>query len=44
MFELTGGELFLLCFLVSAVLSWPWWPRAGEAIGKLLAGGDDERE
>jgi hypothetical protein len=40
MLGITGGELFLLCFIVGAVVSWPWWPRLGEAIAGLLAGAE----
>jgi hypothetical protein len=43
-FDLTGGELFVLCFLVLAVVSWPLWPRMGEAVFTLFAGPDNEKE
>ncbi len=38
MLGLTGGELFLVIFVTVAVVSAPWWPRLGAAIGELLAG------
>ena len=44
MFGLTAGELFLLGFIVVAVVSWPWWPRLGAAVAGLLAGGHERSE
>jgi hypothetical protein len=38
MFGLTGGELFVVVFIVVAVVSAPWWPRAGGAIAVALVG------
>ena len=32
MFGLTAGELFVVIFILVAVVSAPLWPRAGEAI------------
>jgi hypothetical protein len=31
---LTNGELFLVCFIVGAVLTAPLWPRLGEALAR----------
>jgi hypothetical protein len=47
MFGLTSGELFIVLFILVAVLSAPLWPRLGAAVySKLFAGstrtGDDE--
>lgn len=36
--ELTPGELFVVVFITVAVVSAPWWPRAGAALARLLAG------
>jgi hypothetical protein len=36
MLGLTNGELFVVVFIVVAVVSAPWWPRMGEALFKLL--------
>jgi hypothetical protein len=36
--DLTGGELFVIGFVVIAVVSAPWWPRLGAAIATRLAG------
>jgi hypothetical protein len=36
MLGLTNGELFVVVFIVVAVVSAPWWPRLGEAVFKLL--------
>ena len=38
MFGLTGGELFVIAFVVIAVVSASWWPRLGEAIMARLMG------
>ena len=43
MFDLTGGELFLACFIIAAVVSWSWWPRLGEAIAALFIRPDNDR-
>jgi hypothetical protein len=32
MFGLTNGELFVVVFIVVAVVSAPWWPKLGEAV------------
>jgi hypothetical protein len=37
MFELTGGEIIILGFVVASVVSWPWWPRLGEAVAMIGA-------
>ena len=37
MFGLTHGELFVVTFIVVAVVSAPWWPRLGGAIAVALA-------
>jgi hypothetical protein len=39
---LTGGELFVIGFVVIAVVSAPWWPRLGAAIAARLAGAPPE--
>jgi hypothetical protein len=31
-FGMTGGEIFVVLFVVTAVVSAPWWPRLGEAL------------
>ena len=41
--DLTTGELFLVCFIIIAVVSWSWWPRLGEMVAGLFAGPDDDR-
>ena len=38
MLGLTNGELFVVVFIVVAVVSAPWWPRLGGAIAVALAG------
>lgn len=38
MFGLTGGELFVIAFVVIAVVSAPWFPRLGAFIAVRLAG------
>jgi hypothetical protein len=38
MLGLTNGELFVVIFIVVAVVSAPWWPRAGGAIAGILSG------
>jgi hypothetical protein len=43
MLGLTGGELFVVVFIVVAVVSATWWPRAGAAIFEALVGSDDSR-
>lgn len=35
---LTPGEWFVVIFITLAVVSAPQWPRAGAAVGLLLAG------
>ena len=37
MLGLTNGELFVVVFLVVAVVSAPWWPRTGEAVAVALS-------
>ncbi|MEB2312865.1 MAG: hypothetical protein OZ921_08835 [Sorangiineae bacterium] len=32
------GEIFMVVFITVAVVSAPWWPRAGAAIAAALAG------
>jgi hypothetical protein len=43
MLGLTGGELFVVVFIVVAIVSASWWPRAGAAIFEALVGNDDSR-
>jgi hypothetical protein len=43
MLGLTFGELFVIGFVVIAVVSAPWWPRLGAAIAERLAGGAPEQ-
>ncbi len=38
MFDLTSGELFVVLFILIAVVSAPWWARAGAFVGRLFAG------
>jgi hypothetical protein len=38
MLGLTRGELFIVVFIVVAVVFYPWWPRLGGALGAALAG------
>lgn len=38
MLEMTPGELFIVVFVTVAVVSAPWWGRAGASIGRALAG------
>lgn len=35
LFGLTGGESFVVAFIVVAIVTAPWWPRLGE---RLVAG------
>jgi hypothetical protein len=42
MVDLSGGELFLVCFIAAAVLSSAWWPRLGDALAGLFAGPEPE--
>lgn len=37
MLEMTRGELFIVVFVTVAIISAPWWGRAGAALGRLLA-------
>lgn len=39
MFGLTGGELFIVLFILVAVVSAPLWPRLGAAVYLKLSGG-----
>ncbi|HEX7671956.1 MAG TPA: hypothetical protein VF395_20315 [Polyangiaceae bacterium] len=43
MLGLTGGELFVVVFIVVAVVSATWWPRTGAALFEALVGSDDSR-
>jgi hypothetical protein len=43
MLGLTFGELFVVVFIVVAVVSAAWWPRAGAALFEALVGDDDSR-
>jgi hypothetical protein len=38
MLGLNGGELFVIGFVVIAVVSARWWPMLGAAIAERLAG------
>jgi hypothetical protein len=38
MLGLTGGELFVIAFVVITVVSAPWWPRLGAALMTRLMG------
>jgi hypothetical protein len=42
MFGLTSGELFVVLFILVAVVSAPLWPRVGERIAVALAGGKQD--
>jgi hypothetical protein len=37
MLGLTSGEMFVVAFIVIAVVTAPFWPRLGEAIAGMLA-------
>jgi len=37
MLDLTQGELTIVVFVTVAIVSAPWWGRAGAAIGRKLA-------
>jgi hypothetical protein len=37
MLEMTQGELFIVVFVVLAVVSAPWWASAGGALGRWFA-------
>lgn len=37
MLEMTRGELFIVVFVTAAVITAPWWGKAGAAIGRRLA-------
>jgi len=37
MLEMTRGELFIVVFVTVAIVSAPWWGRAGAALGRVLA-------
>lgn len=43
MLGLTAGELFVVVFIVVAVVSAAYWPRAGSALFAALVGKDDSR-
>ncbi|HYO94132.1 MAG TPA: hypothetical protein VER33_06455 [Polyangiaceae bacterium] len=36
MFALTGGELFIIAFIIAAILSARYWPTFGERLVLLL--------
>lgn len=38
MFALSHGELFIVAFVVIAVVSARYWPRLGERLALMLAG------
>jgi hypothetical protein len=44
MLGLTHGELGLTAFIVAAILSARYWPRAGEWVAKRLTRGSDAEE
>jgi len=37
MFDLNSGELFVVVFILTAIVSAPLWPRAGEWIASRIA-------
>lgn len=37
MLEMTRGELFIVVFVTVAIVSAPWWGRAGAVLGRILA-------
>ena len=37
MLEMTRGELFIVVFVTVAIVSAPWWGRAGAVVGRILA-------
>lgn len=39
--ELTRGELFVVLFVLVAIVSFPVWPRVGERLGGLFGGRGD---
>lgn len=41
---LTNGELFVVGFIVVAVVSAPWWPRLGEFVATAITGKGRPRE
>jgi hypothetical protein len=41
---MSHGELGLVAFIVFAIVSARYWPRAGEWVVKRLAGGDSDAE
>jgi hypothetical protein len=43
MFGLTSGELFIVLFILVAVVSAPLWPRLGAAVYLKLFGGSARR-
>jgi hypothetical protein len=42
-FEVTHGEVFVIVFVTVAVVSAPWWPRAGVAVARALGGGSADK-
>jgi hypothetical protein len=44
MYALTGGETFILGFIMIAVLSWPVWPWIGEKIASAVGKGGSPRD
>jgi hypothetical protein len=44
MLGMSAGELFLVAFVTIAVVSAPYWPRAGAVIAELLSGARRDAE
>jgi hypothetical protein len=44
MFDLNSGELFVSIFILTAIVSAPLWPRAGEWLATRIAGTDTDRD
>ena len=44
MLGLTNGELFVVVFITVTVVSASWWPKAGEALFRVLFGKPKSRE
>jgi hypothetical protein len=40
--DLTAGELFIVVFIVVAVVTARWWPRIGQAVAERLCGGGEK--
>lgn len=43
MLGLTGGEMFVIAFIVAAILSARFWPKLGERLVLMLAGSRPRR-